>query len=449
MERNIFLSQKEARRLYVIEQTIAGNLTIRQAAELLKLSCRQVKRLKKGVAISGAASLAHRNRGRKPKHAVTTEVRDTIVSLAIGIYKDASCEQMAELLAEHHGIVVSPRSVRRILHAAGIPLKYARKPAKKRRSRERMPAAGMLVQADASPFAWFEERGPMAALHGIVDDATGKILALFFRPTEDLRGYFTALLQMLANFGAPRTFYSDRHTIFFSPKKDKLSIEEELAGKQVALTQFGRALSELNIGHTPARSPEAKGRVERLWETLQGRLVIELRLAGISDIEAANAFLPGFIAKFNARFGKEPAVLESAFAPCPAKDVLDRIVCLKYSRKASGGSTISFMGQTYQLLAKTGSVLPLSRGAKIEVLTHLDGTLSALYNGKPYELRVFQVSAAPVPQASDRAKKSPPKTPYSPSATHPWRQPLNKPCKRAPNSGEPLYDGFWEDVYAV
>lgn len=448
MERNIFLSQKEARRLYVIEQTIAGNLTIRQAAELLKLSCRQVKRLKKGVAISGAAYLAHRNRGRKPKHAITTEVRNTIVSLAIGTYKDASCEQMAELFTEHHGITVSSRSVRRILHAAGLPLKYARKPAKKHRSRERMPAAGMLVQADASPFAWFEDRGPEATLHGIIDDATGRILALFFRPAEDLRGYFMVLLQMLLNFGAPKAFYSDRHTIFFSPKKDKLSIEEELAGKQVALTQFGRALSELGIGHIPALTPQAKGRVERLWETLQGRLVIELRHVGISDIEAANAFLPGFITKFNARFGKDPTVPESAFAPCPAQDILDHILCLKHSRKASGGSTISFMGQTYQLLANTSSVLPLSRGAKIEVLTHLDGTLSALFEGKSFGLKELQASTAQASQAPAQAKQ-PAKTPYSPPASHPWRQPLNKPRKRAPKSGEPLYDSFWEDVYAV
>lgn len=448
MERNIFLSQKEARRLYVIEQTIAGNLTIQQAAGLLNLSSRQVKRLKKGVEISGAAFLAHKNRGRRPKHAIKKEVRDLVVSLAIGAYKDASCEHLAELIVEDRGIKVSPRSVRRILHDAGISLKNARKPSRKRRSRERMPAAGMLVQADASPFAWFEGRGPMATLHGIIDDATGSILALFFRPTEDLRGYFTVLLQMLTGFGVPKAFYTDRHTIFFSPNKDKLSIEEELAGKKVALTQFGRALSELDIGHINARSPQAKGRVERLWETLQGRLVIELRRADISDIKTANAFLPGFITKFNARFAKEPAVPEPAFTPCPAKDAVDRITCLKHSRKASGGSTISFKGITYQLLAKDGSVLPLKQRAKVEVLVHLDSTLSALYDGKPYELREFQATSAHASQASVQDEKLPLKTPYSPPATHPWRQP-RKSRKRDPNSGEPPYDGFWEDVYAV
>jgi transposase len=447
MERTIFLSQKEARRLYVIEQTIAGNLTVRQAAELLNLSCRQVKRLKKGVKMMGAASLAHQNRGRKPKHVIPTKVRDQIVSLAIGLYKDASCEQMAELLAQDHGVTVSSRSVRRILHTAGIPLKYARKPAKKHRSRDRMPAAGMLVQADASPFKWFEERGPMATLHGIIDDATGKVLALFFRPTEDSFGYFMALLQMLVNFGIPKAFYSDRHTIFFSPKKDKLSIEEELAGKKVALTQLGRALSELNIGHIPARSPQAKGRVERLWETLQGRLVIELRRAGISDIEAANAFLPGFIAKFNARFGVEPAVPEPAFTTCPAKEALSRIVCLKKARKASGGSTISFCGTAYRLLMPNGTMLPLSRGTRVEVLTHLDGTLSALCEGIPYGLEAYQAGTSKPPLASAE-EKQPIKTPHSPPATHPWRQPC-KPRKRNPGSGEPPYDGFWEDVYAV
>lgn len=448
MERNIFLSQKEARRLYVIEQTIAGNITTQQAADLLNLSDRQVKRLKKGVRAFGAAFLTHKNRGRKPKHTIADDVRNLVVSLAIGAYRDANCEHLAQLIAEDHGITVSPRSIRRILRVAGVPLRNARKPARKRRSRERMPAAGMLVQADASPFEWFEDRGPVAALHGIIDDATGRILALFFRPTEDLKGYFMVLLQMFAGFGVPKAFYTDRHTIFFSPKKDKLSMEEELAGKKVALTQFGRALSELGIEHINARSPQAKGRVERLWETLQSRLVIELRRAGISDIDAANAFLPGFIIKFNTRFGKEPVDPESAFTPCPSKDVLDRIVCLKYSRKASDGSTISFKGKTYQLLTKNHTVLPLRPKARIEILILPDGTLGALCGDKPYELTEFQNGDAHTSQASAQAEKPSRTTPYSPPATHPWRQP-QKSRKRNPDSTKPPYDGFWEDVYAV
>jgi len=444
MRGDIFLSLKEARRLHVIEQTIAGKLTIAQAAQLLNLSERQVKRLKKGVMVQGEAFLVHKNRGCTPKNAIPREVRDMVVSCALGKYKNASGEQMAELLAEDHGIEVSARSVRRILSAAGIPLKYARKPARRRRSRDRMPSFGMLMQCDASPFAWFEERGPQAVLHGVIDDATSKVLALYFRPTEDLFGYFTVLLHLLLNFGIPKAFYCDRHTIFFSPKKDKLSIEEELAGKTVKLTQFGRALSELGIEHIPARSPQAKGRVERLWGTLQGRLTIELRRAGISDIDAANRFLPGFIAKFNARFEKEPASQESAFGPRPAKETLDRIVCLKETRKASNGSTIPFGGKTYQLLGPSGAVLPLKPRSAVEVLTLLDGTLAALYEEKYCRLKEFQPSANKASKLRTNAPHIVKKT-YSPPATHPWRRPI-KTCKR---SSDPApYDGFWEDVYA-
>lgn len=446
MEGDIFLSLKEARRLHVIEQTITGELTIAQAARLLNLSHRQVKRLKKGVMMQGEAFLVHKNRGRKPKNAIPREVRDMVVSCALGKYKNASGEQMAELLAEDHGIEVSARSVRRILSAAGIPLKYAHKPARRRRSRDRMPSLGMLMQCDASPFAWFEERGPQAVLHGVIDDATSKVLALYFRPTEDLFGYFTVLLHMLLHFGVPKAFYCDRHTIFFSPKKDKLSIEEELAGKTVKLTQFGRALSELGIEHIPARSPQAKGRVERLWGTLQGRLVIELRRVGISDIHAANKFLPVFIPKFNARFEKEPASQESAFGPRPTKETLDRIVCLKETRKASNGSTISFGGKTYQLLGPSGAVLPLKPRSAVEVLTHLDGTRAALYEGKPCRLQEYQPGANMASKLRADARRAVKKT-YSPPATHPWRRPI-KTRKRRSNSDPAPYDGFWEDVYA-
>lgn len=442
---NIFLNPKEARRLHVIEQAIAGKLTNAQAATILHLSVRQVKRLKKGVKMQGAAFLVHKNRGRKPKHTIPNEVRDLITSLALGKYRNASAQQLAEFLAEDYNLTVSARSIARILKAAGIPLKHAKKQPKRHRSRDRMPAAGMLVQCDASPFAWFEERGPMATLHGLIDDATGMILALFFRPTEDLFGYLTVLLQMILRFGLPKALYCDRHTIFFSPKKDKLSIEDELAGKKVKLTQFGRVLNELGIQHIPALSPQAKGRIERLWGTLQDRLVLELRRAGISSIEEANAFLPSFIEKFNARFAKQPANPEPAFAPCPPRETLERIICVKETRKASAGSTISFGGKTYQLLTPTGTVLPLVPRDTVEVLSHLDGSLSALYKGNHYRLRELLTTTTPKPKERPESQPTPRK-PYSPPPTHPWRRPFKTRKRRA---GPEPYEGFWEDVYAA
>lgn len=445
---NVFLSQEEARRVYVIEQVVTGKLSVSQAARLLNLSERQVKRLKKGVMEHGVAFLAHKNRGRKPKHAIPQEVRDTVISLALNPdkYKDASCEQMSELLAQYQGIKISARSIRRILTGAGIPLYHAKKHTRRRRSRDRMPAFGMLVQCDASPFAWFESRGPWATLHGAIDDATSKVLGLFFRPTEDLLGYLQVLGQVVTGYGIPVAIYSDQHTIFFSPNKDKLSIEEELAGKKVPLTQFGRALSELGIGHIPALSPQAKGRIERLWGTLQGRLLIELRLAGISSIDEANAFLPGFISRFNDRFAVDPAQPESAFHPCPDKN-LDLVLCHKDSRKASSGSTISFLGKTYQLLTPNGAILPLRPKTTIMVLTHLDGSITALCDGKPYALKECQHTTRQEPPPLPKPEHSPRKH-HSPPTNHPWRQqgPLTPPKQPTTSSWrERLYRG---DIYA-
>lgn len=434
MERgDIFLSAKEAKRVFVIEQVLSGKLTVRQAAQLLGLSERQVKRLKGGMQKEGVAFLAHKNRGRKPSHAVPKSVCDKVIQLAQNEYRNASCEHMAELLAQYQDIVLSARTVRRILTKAGVHNPHSHKTARRRRSRDRMPKEGLLVQCDASPFDWLEGRGPKMSLHGAIDDATGKILGLYFRLQEDTMGYLHVLWQVLNNHGVPHSLYSDRHTIFFSPKTDKLSIEEELAGKKVPLTQFGRALDELGIIHIPARSPQAKGRVERLWGTLQHRLVIELRLAGISTLEEANALLPEFIARFNARFATEPADPEPAFRPAPSPQKLMRIICLKEERKASNGSTISYGGRSYQLIDSRGIVALLRPRSKVVVLTHLDGSLSALYQDRLFALKFFcPPSIANTEQELGQSKPQH-KTPHGtkkPAPDHPWRRTPRLSAKR-------------------
>ncbi|MBS4055338.1 MAG: ISNCY family transposase [Thermaerobacter sp.] len=251
-------------------------MTIKEAANMLGLSERQIKRLKKGVHTEGAAALVHKNRGRSPKHALSGGEHCQILELAISLYKDTSCQHMSELLAEHQSITASAKTIARVLHKANVKLCFGKKQARRRRSRDRMPQEGMLVQLDASLHSWLDNHRKFA-LHGAIDDATGKILALSFRPTEDQEGYFSVLEQMLNQYGTPMSFYSDRHTIFFSPKRNKLSIDEELAGAMAPQSQFGRALRELGILHIPASSAQAKGRIERLWGTLQSRLVVEMR----------------------------------------------------------------------------------------------------------------------------------------------------------------------------
>ncbi len=411
------MTTKEARRVYVMEQVLEGKLTIRFAAEHLNLSERQVKRLKKGMKEKGVQALVHGNRGRTPKHSISKDTKDMVASLAQGLYKDASAQHMSELLAENQGINISSKSVRRILKERGIRNSHScKQPRRFRKSRDRAPKPGMLVQMDASPFKWIEERGPKFDLHGAIDDATGRIFGLYFRPNEDLRGYLEVMNYMSNHFGIPRAIYTDGHAIFFSPKKDKLTIEEELAGKQVALTQLGRVIDELGIIHIHARSPQAKGRIERLWNTLQSRLKVEMRIKGISTIEEANAFLPGFIEKFNARFAVEPADSEPAFIPCRADLDLDSIICVKENRKAMG-SVISYHGHKYQLVDKKGNILSLPPRAKIEVLLHLDNSISAMYQGDRFSLRQFK--PAPKIEAEVKPAVEKPKG-HKPNPDNPW-----------------------------
>lgn len=411
------MSTKEARRVFVIEKVVEGELTVRQGAECLGLSERQVKRLKKGMKEKGVAALAHGNRGRTPKHTISKDIREQVVSLATESYKGASAEHMSDLLGENQKVFLSGKSITRVLRREGVWDPYVKKHRRRRKSRDRMPKEGVLVQVDSSPCDWLEERGPRLDLHGAIDDATSKVLGLHFRLQEDLKGYFETLSQVIARHGVPRALYSDGHTIFFSPKKDKLTIEQELAGEQVALTQFGRALDQLGINHIHARSPQAKGRIERLWETLQSRLVIELRVAGISTMEEANSFLPDFIEKFNKRFAVEAADPEPAYMKTPGRAVIDTVLCVKEQRTASNGSVISYRNRTYRLADAKGNVLCLPPKAKVEILLHLDGSTDAFYQEQQYRLEPFS-KPKPQPRPELRAQRK--GVGRKPSPDNPW-----------------------------
>lgn len=422
MRGDIYLSSKEARRIHVLDHLISGKLTVPEAAHLLNLSDRQVQRLKGGYLRSGEAALVHKNRGRKPCHAIPDTTRHRVIERAIDLYRDTSCEHIAELLYEHDGIDMSSKSVARILHSAGIPLRFARKQPRRRRSRDRMPQLGLLLQVDASPYTWLEDRGPELHLHGAIDDATGMITGLRFELEECTEGYLRLLDQVIRRHGVPNSLYTDLRTVFFSPKTDKLSIEEELAGVKVSLTQFGRALNQLGINHIAARSPQAKGRVERLWGTLQARLVVELRIAGISTLDAANDFLLGFLDRFNQRFAVEPQDVKSAFQTAPSNDQLDAIIAWHHDRKASNGSTISFQNQSYQLITPRGHVMPLRPRSTVTVVQRLDGTLIAHYKGESYALRscVAPPKAAPTPKSPQG-----PQVGRKPDPSHPWNKPFS------------------------
>src|SRR5699024_11011441 len=286
MREEIFnMTQQEISRLRVINQTIDRVITVKEAAELIDLSERQVLRLKKGVLEEGPSFIIHKNRGRKPKHATAVEIQNEIIELKKAKYQEANFMHFQELLEEHEGISVSYPTVYRILTKAGFksPKKHRRR--KTHHRRKRKPQKGMLVQIDASPHEWIIG-GNSFDLHGAIDDATGEIVALYFTPNECMQGYFEIVRQIVLNHGIPTSLYCDRHSIFISPNEGKLTIEDQLEGKTVNLTQFGRAMDELGINIIPAGSPQAKGRIERLWGTLQSRLPVEFKIRDISTMEA-------------------------------------------------------------------------------------------------------------------------------------------------------------------
>ncbi len=376
----VSLNAKEQRRLRVLNEVNRSRLTGEGAARLLGLSLRQVRRLLAAYRKEGAAALAHGNRGRRPVHAVSLETAQQVVALAMGCYQGCNQHHFTELLAEREGLVLSRSSVRRILLAAGLKSPRRRRPPQHRSRRERYPQEGMLLQIDASPHDWLEGRGPRLALLGAIDDATGTVPYALFREQEDTQGYFLLLGEIIRRKGIPGALYSDRHSIFVVSPKHAPSLEEELAGERQP-TQFGRALKELGITPIFARSPQAKGRIERLWNTFQDRLVSELRLAGASTLEEATAVLGTFLTRFNARFGVAAAQAGSAYVAPQAPFCLESVLCFKHCRTVAKDNTVQLGPRTLQVLP--GPKRLSYAKARVEVQERLDGQLVVTYQGQP------------------------------------------------------------------
>ena len=411
------MTQKEIMKLKVINQAIDGTLTVKEAASVLALSERQIKRLKKGVRTEGPEFIIHKNRNRPPAHTITEYTRNVIIKLKEIKYLQANFSHFTELLAEYENVHASRSSIHRILSAAGIKSPKKHKRVQFYRRRKRKSKEGLLVQIDASPFAWLGGN-VLYNLHGAIDDATGKLLGLYLTKNECLNGYFELMHQVISTFGIPVQLYSDRHTIFFVPKQQQLSVEEQLEGKQVSLTQFGRAMDELGIKMIPAGSPQAKGRIERLWETLQSRLLVELQLANVHGVEEANAFFSGFLTRFNERFAVQPACPEAAFGSLDERLNLDYILCVKEQRKLDGNHTFSFKGRCYQINAVGPTPPPRT---KITVLYSPKFGVMSSYQGQVYPtLSVVNPPAAQAVKVNPKVNRT--VDPVKPSAEHPWKK---------------------------
>jgi transposase len=346
--RTVTLNGEQQRKVEILTRLVAGVLDLGTAAELLGVSTRQVRRLRARFRQEGMAAVVHGNSGRAPANRTDPEAAARIVALAgpDGKYHDLNICHLQEVLEHEEHIVIGRSTLDRLLKVAGLRQPAKNRPPVHRRKRPRRSAEGMLLQIDGSPFNWLEGRGPKASLMGAIDDATGKIVFLLFRPTEDQIGYLLLLRTVAQHYGLPMAIYHDRHTILRSPKQPTL--EEQLAG-QTPMSQVQRIMAELGIEAIPAHSPQAKGRIERLWGTLQDRLTKELRLAGISTLEEANAFLPGFMVRFNAHFAQTPQDPQSAWVPLPADLDLAYYFAIRETRKVRADHCISFAGQLLQL----------------------------------------------------------------------------------------------------
>ena len=299
------MSRKELPRAGLVQAAVAGRISNREGAAALHVTPRQFQRLKQRYRAGGAGALRHRGRGQPSPRRLPAALCRQVQGLLQERYAGFNDSHLTEKLRECHGLAISRESVRRLRRALGLPARHRRRPPQHRTRRPREQAAGQLVQVDGSPFHWLEGRGPQMTLLGAIDDASSAVLALHFRPTEDLHGYATVLQQIFTTVGLPVALYGDGISILVR-NDAHWSLAEQLAGAQ-APTHLGRVLQELGIGYVRARCPQGKGRIERLWGTLQDRLVSELRLRGVATRAAANAFLPAFVADFNRRFARPPA----------------------------------------------------------------------------------------------------------------------------------------------
>lgn len=411
-EVHYLLNEKQLNRYRVISNVIEGNLKPCDAAESLGLSERQIYRLKKGVEEEGVSFLIHKNTNRKPYHAFDDDFKQNIVKLKKSDkYKDANFKHFQELLLENEGISISYNALYNLLTSNGVVSPKKRRKAKKHYRRKRKARKGMLIQIDATPFEWFGNTDKFS-LHGAIDDASGEIVGLYMTKNECLHGYLEITRQMILNHGIPSCIYTDRHTIFRSPNASKVSIEEQLEGKIINDTQFGRAMKELGIAIITARSPQAKGRVERLWNTLQSRLPVEFKIAGITTVEEANEFLLKYIPKFNSMFAVEPEDSELAYRKLTDDLILDHILCVKQTRTIDNGSVFSIHNRHFQVLKSPG--LPeIPKKSKITVIISTSVGIKAEYQGNVYEVINFIK-----PKRKHEIKQNKPKTKYIPPDDH-------------------------------
>ena len=408
-EDRVMMSVKELRRVHVIRHAMEQKMTQVKAGALLGLTTRQVRRLIERVKQEGDQGLAHRGRGQPSYRRMPEQVKATVLRLYAQRYGDFGPTLAAETLAERHGITLSDETVRLWLTARGID-HFRRRKRPHRAWRERRSHVGELLQLDGSHHDWLEGRGPRCVLMAYIDDASSRVFARFY----DYEGTIPAMdsfQRYVTRYGIPLAVYADKHTTYQSSAQP--TVEEQLAGKEPT-SQFGRALGELGVELIPAHSPQAKGRVERLFHTFQDRVIKEMRLAKVATVDEANRFLARYLPIYNQRFAVQPAQPADLHRARPAQRDLARILSLHTTRVLRRDWTIAHHGQLYQVQTNV-------RATHVLVEERIDGSMRITHHGRALAYHV--IAARPV-KAATVLTVHPARRPVTPARDHPWRRRL-------------------------
>ena len=412
MSGQVTMSDKEVTRLKVMQRLEEKRIKQSEAAKMLKISERHVRRILRSYRQSGAAGLVSKRRGKPSNNQLKEEVKQQALDLIYSHYHDFGPTLAHEKLTEKDGLKISVETVRRLMIAEGI---WKAKKAKKlvvHQMRERRACLGELVQLDGSPHKWFEERGEACNLLVFIDDATSRLMELYFTPGETTFSYFAATRRYMARYGKPVTFYSDKNSIF------KVNIPNAITGS--GMTQFGRAMKELDIEIICANTPQAKGRVERAIQVMQDRLVKEMRLREISSIEAANEYAAEFIEDYNARFAEQPRSSHDMHRSLLPNEDLERVFTLQEQRILSKNLTLQYKKVVYQIQTSRPSYA--MRKAPVTVCENDQDQIDILYKGQPLDYTIYQEQHRQAEVVSSKSIDDRLKKPHKPAKDHPWRR---------------------------
>lgn len=404
----IIMRQKELSRLYVIRQAIDKAITQDRAADILGLTGRQVRRIIRSIRKEGDAGICHKSRGKQSHNRIADKIKDKATTLCRDTYKEFGPTHAGEKLLTVHKIKVSVETLRGWFQEKHIFYK-SRKKRPHRQWRERKAHRGEMVQMDGSHHDWFEGRGPLCVLMGYVDDATGSVYARLYEYEGTLPA-MDGFKRYIRLYGLPQSVYLDRHTTYKSPAKQ--TIEEEL-NDIWPMSHFEKSMAELGVKVIHAYSPQAKGRVERLFETFQDRVVKEMRLAGVANITEGNAFLDGYLSEYNGKYAIEAAQKADFHRPVVDKRALDTILSIKTDRSLRNDFTIAHNKKLYQIKNNI-------QAKKVTVEERTDGTMRIIHNGQ--RLKYQEIITHPK-QKKKSAKKLNFKRSWKPSKSHPWKSP--------------------------